>query len=319
MNFYETKHKERMENIGKRFGRLLVKSIVHEGGYWKAESICDCGKIHKTRLSCLTRDESKSCGCYAKQAASERNGTHRLSKHRLYHVWRDANRRCNDPKRKDYSLYGGRGILMCDRWSSENPEGLKNFIEDMEPSFEEGLELERVDREGSYEPNNCTWVGRREQTNNVSTNRSITYKGTTLTASEWGHLLGVKATILTDRVGYCGWDDEKALSTPVAPRMSEILYKNLTLSLDEFMKELDIKFHVYIKKRKNKPLTWMEEYGGKLMNPPVELGPDRVLDFFKTGLGYEGDSFAQNIRDKITKGGQYDIKTTLDRLGVEHE
>ena len=42
----------------------------------------------------------------------------------------------------------------------------QNFIEDMYPSFKEGLTLDRVNPEGNYEPSNCEWVSQADQNRN---------------------------------------------------------------------------------------------------------------------------------------------------------
>src|SRR5262249_30138371 len=67
-------------------------------------------------------------------------------------------RRCFDPHHKDYSYYGGRGITVCERWLA-----FKNFLADMGyPPI--GLTLDRTDPNKNYEPGNCCWAPRAEQT-----------------------------------------------------------------------------------------------------------------------------------------------------------
>lgn len=66
--------------------------------------------------------------------------------------------RCYNNKCHNYNNYGGRGISVCDRWHDIN-----NFIYDMKQSFVDGLELDRIDNDGNYEPSNCRWVTRSEQ------------------------------------------------------------------------------------------------------------------------------------------------------------
>lgn len=83
--------------------------------------------------------------------------THGMSETKIYNVWLGMRRRCKNPNDAKYKNYGGRGIIVCDRWQS-----FENFYEDMGDSYQEGLTIERVDVNGNYEPTNCTWITRKE-------------------------------------------------------------------------------------------------------------------------------------------------------------
>lgn len=103
--------------------------------------------------------------------------THNLTHHRLYKTWNVMIQRCSNPKATRFDLYGGRGIKVCERWHS-----VENFIEDMYPSYQEGLSIDRIDGNGNYEPSNCRWTTKVIQSRNTrilkSTNTSG-YRGVT--------------------------------------------------------------------------------------------------------------------------------------------
>ena len=179
---------------------------------------CVCGTEKPVRESSLTYGDSNGCGCERRKSAAIRLKTHGLSQHPMFGVWYGMVRRCTDESRKDYKHYGGRGISVCERWSGVN--GCGNFIEDMFGSFKEGLEIERVDVNGNYEPSNCTWATRREQvinrrpTGNCFDTRFVDYNGETLCLSQWADKTGIPHKILIDRLGKLKWSVEKAFNTP---------------------------------------------------------------------------------------------------------
>lgn len=75
--------------------------------------------------------------------------------------WTEMHRRVNAPKsRACFSSYGARGIKVCRRWAV-----FHHFLEDM-GERPEGRTLDRIDNDGNYEPSNCRWATKTEQSEN---------------------------------------------------------------------------------------------------------------------------------------------------------
>lgn len=82
---------------------------------------------------------------------------HSLSKTRLYSIYSGMKQRCYNPNNQHYSIYGGKGIKICDEWLNKN--GLQNFIEwSLNNGYEEHLTIDRINSSADYSPQNCRWI-----------------------------------------------------------------------------------------------------------------------------------------------------------------
>lgn len=91
-----------------------------------------------------------------------------------YRSWKGMNSRCYNEKDSSYENYGGRGIVVCDRWKGSDLEKLLNFMEDM-GERPQGCSVERIDPNKDYSPENCMW----ENDGNQAFNKRMTSKNKT--------------------------------------------------------------------------------------------------------------------------------------------
>lgn len=197
--FSEIPRKVKSES-GNRYGTLLVvgyAGITGAAGHATWLCLCDCGNNHK-----VTGTSLRSGGCVTcpdcrpkrlKKIKTIHGSSHgkRQKASGAYKSWSNAKKRCYDPTANNYHNYGGRGIKICDKWLEPEGRGFLHFLKDM-GERPEGYELDRIDVNGNYEPSNCRWVSRREQSCNTRYNRVFEVEGQKLCISEIADKYGVK-------------------------------------------------------------------------------------------------------------------------------
>ena len=186
---------------GQRFGKLLVQSRAGTNRFgatlWSCA--CDCGNETIVMGGSLRAGAPRSCGCLVRK--------HGMSRSSEYRLWLGVRRRCLNPNEPAYPRYGGRGIKICERWND-----FANFYADMGPR-PAGMELDRIDNNGPYSPENCRWATPTQQSNNRRSNRLIDHNGRALTIMQWSRETGIDRRTITYRLGN-GWPVALALTTP---------------------------------------------------------------------------------------------------------
>lgn len=136
-----------------------------------------------------------------------------MSNKTLLSIWRSMRNRCYNENQKSHKHYGGRGIVVCDRWLGN--EGFNNFVADMGEK-PVGYTIDRINVNGNYEPSNCRWASMEEQANNKRTSRYLTAAGESMTLAQWARKLGCTPSGILHRLE--NMSVEEALTKPVPKR-----------------------------------------------------------------------------------------------------
>lgn len=165
---------------------------------------CSCGRLKYATASTVKSRGRSSCG-FSHVAQEEREG-----RARTYFVWRNLKRRCMDENDSAYKWYGGRGIKVCDRWA----KNFDYFLDDMGVRPED-YQIDRIDNNGDYEPDNCQWVTPIDNMQNRSNGVLVTAFGETKTVASWvrDNRCAVKGSVLRARLRR-GWAAVEAITIP---------------------------------------------------------------------------------------------------------
>lgn len=184
---------KRLDLTGQRYGRLIVIRDVGKTKSGMTEWLCkcDCGKEKIICIGNLRNGNTKSCGCYNVDLAKEKFTTHGKRQTTEYDIWCNMKSRCYNPNVEKYPIYGGAGIIVCDRWLNS----FDNFYEDMGPR---PTNLHTIDRypnkKGNYGPGNCRWATQKQQQGNRTNNRWIEHENTSMILSDWARLFNINKT-----------------------------------------------------------------------------------------------------------------------------
>lgn len=132
-----------------------------------------------------------------------------------YTSWRGMIRRCTSEKDSFFASYGGRGILVCDRWLYS----FQNFLDDM-GHRPKGRTLGRIDNNAGYSLSNCSWETRKQQQINRASVRLLQHSGKCLCIADWARATGLGPSVIRRRLDR-GWSVEDTLTRPTSAYTTE--------------------------------------------------------------------------------------------------
>lgn len=125
--------------------------------------------------------------------------------------------RCYNPKCKAWPNYGRRGIKVCERWHD-----VRTFVAELPPGYVKGLEIDRIDNDGNYEPGNIQWSTRQQNSAHRRSARLLTVNGVTKSVTEWVAETGNARHLITGRIDKHGWDIARAVTEPTLGRVENM-------------------------------------------------------------------------------------------------
>jgi len=195
------------------YWKLTLTGAIERRLQWKSvatyvECVCECWAKKWICLNSLRRWITKGCWC--------QNYSHLMSKTRIYHIYDGICQRCTNSRCREWLYYWG-------KWVKNLWNGFEDFYRDMWESYEIHVKeygerettIDRIDSNWDYCKENCRWATRKEQNNNLTSNRKFVYKGkmyqtlTSLCATYWISKPAVKWRL------EAGWTIEKAMETPL--------------------------------------------------------------------------------------------------------
>ena len=220
---------------GKRFGLLVAQKVIGVNKYgnklWLCQ--CDCGNTKVYSSGKLVSGRASNCGCATtklKSIAASKHGITAGGKPRTLIIWSGMKARCYNVNATSYKSYGGRGIKICKEWLGV--EGFKNFHEwAITHGYDDDLEIDRIDNDGDYCPENCHWIPIHDNRIKQRRTRYFTVYGVKLNISQWCRELKISKKTAYDKLN----KNENDFVTLLEKR---ILGKGQTFFVNKYLSEL---------------------------------------------------------------------------------
>ena len=154
--------------------------------------------------------------------------TIRQANKNIYWAWKAMKQRCLNPNCKAFNNYGARGISICKEWYEFEPF----YYWAINNGYRKGLDIDRIDNNKGYYPENCRWATRSQNTNNRRVTRYLTVRGETLPIAFWEKKLNLSRGLISQWLN--AHDEEYAVKA--LEEMIDVGYKPRNYSRTHFKK-----------------------------------------------------------------------------------
>ena len=166
---------------------------------------CDCGTEKIVRKLHLVRGRIKSCGCLKKLELGNSNDP-------IQKLYRTIRFRVSENYFQKH-LYFDKGIKMCDKWKNDRNSF---YLWAKNNGYKKGLQIDRINSNGNYDPENCRFVTPKENCNNRVNTVFVNYNGKQFAFTELSEIKNLQKheTTIRGRIKR-NWSIEKAFDTPI--------------------------------------------------------------------------------------------------------
>ena len=175
------------DRIGEIYGALKIIGIQRGKGCENKIYICkciECGRINIYTFAHLKQNH----GCkHIGRGGIYVNRKIVWSNKRIKSIYSGMKNRCYNKKDKDYPIYGGKGIGICEEWLID-PLNFERWA--LNNGYQNGLSIDRIDSDKDYCPGNCRWITLQDNARYKSTTSLIDIDGESHTGRDWSNILG---------------------------------------------------------------------------------------------------------------------------------
>lgn len=198
--------------IGVKYGRLTVLSkgtrVREQSFKWLCK--CECGNEKYVRADHLKSGRIVSCGCQrvdSRKKTELKKPDYGIRKHPIYIVWMSMRQRCFNKKSSSYKYYGARGITICNSWSN-----FRVFYDwALMNGWSNGLQIDRINNNGNYTPDNCRFVEPKINSNNRRSNIIVTLNNSNYTLKQACEILSLNDKLIRQRIRRDGYTFDQAI------------------------------------------------------------------------------------------------------------
>lgn len=170
---------------GQKFNKLTAikpAEYAMHGKCTKWYCQCECGNVAVVSYDHLKSGHTKSCGCLRQKygKALQKGEQHGMANTPLYKVWQAMKDRIYNKNNKYFHYYGGRGLTLCEEWESFS--AFNKWA--MENGYQKGLDLDRINNDLGYSPENCRWIPHAENLQNTRRKQEVVLDGKRVPVAE---------------------------------------------------------------------------------------------------------------------------------------